>query len=101
MITGNDIDIDLAVYPPFQPNPQTFDIPDVWLASRPLFGVQTWNPLTSSWEYEGGDGPTSIADYWVTSSTTHIINGIVNYTRYTYTGANAAPRGATEIRLKF
>jgi hypothetical protein len=101
MITGNNIELNLAAYPPFQPNAQVFDIPDVWIASRPLQGVETWNTLTSNWEYEGGSASASINNFWVDSSTTHIVNGIVYYTRFSYTGPEADPRGASLIRLKF
>jgi len=97
MITENNIELNLVTQPPFSPDKQRFDIPDLWLASRPLQGVETYNTLTSSWEYEGGSAFSSLT-YWNTSSTTHIINGIVNYTRYSY---NSEDRGASQIRLKF
>ena len=97
MITGNNIQLTVVTQPPFSPDKQRFDIPDLWLASRPLLGVETYNTLTSSWEYEGGSAFSSLT-YWNTSSTTHIINGVVNYTRYSY---NDDDRGATQIRLKF
>ena len=101
MINGNNIEIDLVAYPPFQPDPQIFEIPNVWLTARPLQGVETWNPLTLSWEYEGGTAQLSVDNFWVQTSTTHIINGIVNYTRFSYTGPESDPRGAAIIRLKF
>jgi len=97
MINGNNIQFNLVAQPPFSPDKQSFDIPDLWLASRPLQGVETYNALTTSWEYEGGSAFSSLT-YWNTSSTTHVINGLVNYTRYAY---NDDDRGATQIRLKF
>jgi hypothetical protein len=80
---------------------QTFDIPDAWTGaptSRPLSGIETFNTVSSTWEYQGGNASASLT-FWTTSSTTHTIQGnVVNYTRYTYNGTD---RSAIQIRLKF
>jgi hypothetical protein len=97
MLSGNNIELDLVAENPFDTPRQKFEIPNIWLGSRPLIGVETYNTLTSSWEYEGGSAAASLAK-WVTSSVQHVINGTRNYTRYSY---NDDKRGAAQIRLKF
>ena len=102
MISGNNIEIDLVVQPPFQPEYQEFDIPTTWLTSRPLAGVETWAGEAFGWIYEGGSASESISSkYWVQSSVTHVHGGVVPYTRFQYSGTLATDRGATLIRLKF
>ena len=82
-------------------NKQTFDIPDAWTGaptSRPLAGIETFNTVSSSWEYEGGSASASLT-FWTTSTTTHSIQGnTINYTRYVYNGPD---RSGIQIRLKF
>lgn len=97
MISANNIELYLVAQPFASPNKQSFDIPDVWLASRPLTGVETYNTLTSSWEYEGGSAAASLF-FWSTTPASHVIGGAVVYTRYSYAGDD---RGSTRIRLKF
>lgn len=97
MVNGDNIEIDMVAENPFGLERQSFDIPNTWLASRPLVGVQTYNDLTQNWEYEGGSAALSLG-FWTASSTTHVVNGVVDYTRYSY---NSDKRGTAEIRLKF
>jgi hypothetical protein len=76
---------------------QKFDIPTAWI-SLPLLGIQSYNTTSETWEYEGGNGTTSLAR-WTTSSVTHTVDaGTINYTRYTYNGPD---RSSMEIRLIF
>ena len=80
---------------------QKFQIADKWLGSptnNPLTGVQTYNTVSTSWEYQGGSAATSLT-YWTTSSTTQTIQGFVeDYTQYTY---NSDDRSSVQIRLIF
>lgn len=82
-------------------NKQTFQLPDKWTGSptnNPLTGVQTYNTIAGSWEYQGGSAASSLT-YWTTSSTTKTIQGVVeNYTQYTYNGTD---RSTVDIRLIF
>lgn len=92
MISGNNIEIELvAEHSGFK---QSFDIPNVWLSSRPLQGIETYNTFTGAWEYEGGSAVNS-KTFWNISSTTH---NTINYTRYKY---NNDDRSSIKIRLKF
>lgn len=74
---------------------QSFDIPTAWSGAptnRPLTNVETYNTVSGSWESTG-------LSTWSTSSVTHDVQGnTINYTRYTYNGAN---RGDVQIRLVF
>jgi len=98
MITGNNIQMTLVAEPPFGTDRQKFDIPNAWLASRPLVSVQFYSEFESAWKFEGGTEATSLS-YWTTSSTTHVINGIVDYTRYSYNPE--VKQGAVLYRLNF
>lgn len=99
MLSGNNVVIDLA----FETagNKQKIDIPDSWTGTptnRPLAGIETYNNVTQSWAYQGGDAATSLT-YWTTSSTTHNVQGnTINYTRYEY---NGLLRSSIRVRLKF
>lgn len=95
MLTGNNIVFNMAAQPSGPPY-QSFDIPNAW--PNALLGVETYNTVSGSWEYEGGSAATSLTK-WTTSSVTHVIqSNTINYTRYSYNGIN---RGAVQIRLKF
>jgi len=98
MITGDHIEFQMVAEPPFGTDRQKFDIPDTWLASRPLVSVQFYSDLESAWKYEGGSEFSSLT-YWTTSSETHIINGIVPYTRYSYNPVDK--QGVVLYRLNF
>jgi len=96
MITGNNIQMNLV--PESGGYRQSFEVPIIWLNSRPLLGIQTLNTMTMNWEYEGGTSSSSLSR-WNTSSTSKNINGvIVNYRKYSY---NSTERGAINIRLNF
>ena len=70
----------------------------MWLISRPLLGIQTYNAFTMNWEYEGGNAAQSLLR-WTTSSVQETIQGnSINYTRYTY---NSTDRSSIQIRLIF
>ena len=99
MLTGNNIVFSMVAET--GGDKQSFDIPDKWTGaptSRPLQGVETYNTVSTSWEYEGGSAAASLTR-WDTTSVNHTIQGILeNYTRYTYNGPN---RSNVQIRLKF
>lgn len=96
MISANNISLSLVAET--GGNKQFLDIPDAWLSSRSLQGIQTYNTLNGQWEYQGGSAASS-KTFWTTTSTTQTIQGdSVDYTRYTYNGSD---RGATTIRLVF
>lgn len=91
MITGNYIVFTMVTES--GGNKQAFDIPDTWLASRPLVNVETYNTVSSTWTSTG-------LGQWTTSSITRTIQSIpgIPYTRYTFNGSE---RGNTDIRLVF
>lgn len=99
MISANDIAFSMVAETGGQK--QRFDIPDAWTGaptSRPLQGIETYNTVSSSWEYQGGSAATSLT-FWSTAATTQTVQGnIINYTRYTYNGPD---RSNIQIRLKF
>ena len=99
MLSGNNIVFNMVAES--LPNRQQFDIPDVWEGAptnRSLQGIETYNTVSGSWEYQGESAAASLT-YWDTSSTTHTIEGsVINYIRYAY---NSDVRGAVQIRLKF
>lgn len=96
MINANNIQISLVSES--GGNKQKIDIPNTWLVSRPLVGIQQFNTASNSWEYPGGSAAASLA-IWSTSSTSHIIQGNgVGYTQYTHNGSD---RGDTLVRLVF
>ena len=77
---------------------QQFEIPNAWLVSRPLVGIETYNTTSNSWEYQGGNAASSLT-FWTTSASSQTIQGIsVTYLNYKYNGLN---RGNIDIRLKF
>lgn len=77
---------------------QSFDLPNSWIGSRPLLGIETFNSFALSWEYQGGTAIASLA-FWSSSSVTQNIQGnVIPYTRYTYNGID---RSSIQIRLKF
>jgi len=77
---------------------QKFEIPCVWLSSRPLYGVCQWNNVSNSWEYPGGSATSSL-NLWTPSSATETVqNNSIGYCRYTF---NGVCRGSTCIRLVF
>ena len=91
MITGNNIVIELAseAGPIYK---QTFEIPDEWLLSRPLTGIQTFNTVSNTWQ------STPISE-WNTFSIIKIINSNnVFYTKYIY---NKSDRAEVSIKLIF
>lgn len=96
MISGNNIQFNMV--PESLGEKQKFEIPDMWLISRPLLGIQTYNAFTMNWEYEGGNAAQSLLR-WTTSSVQETIQGnSINYTRYTY---NSTDRSSIQIRLIF
>jgi hypothetical protein len=79
-------------------NKQTFEIPNVWLNSRPLVGIKTYNLLTQQFEYSGGSAAAS-KTFWTTSADTQIIQTYtIPYTKYTF---NSVDRSAIQIQLVF
>ena len=98
MLTGNNVVFSMVAET--GGNKQKFDIPDTWTGAptnRPLVGIQTFNTVSSVWEYQGGNAANSLT-FWDTSATTHTIDGVINYTRYTY---NSSDRSSVQIRLVF
>jgi len=96
MISGNNIQFNMV--PESLGEKQKFEIPDMWLISRPLLGIQTYNAFTMNWEYEGGNAAQSLLR-WTTSSVQETIQGnSINYARYTY---NSTDRSSIQIRLIF
>jgi len=100
MIVGDNIEMQMVAEPPFGTDRQKFDIPDVWLSSRPLMGVQFYSDLESAWKYEG-DSSTSSLTYWTDSSVSYFTpaTGNVPYTRYSYNSPDK--QGAVLYRLNF
>lgn len=96
MITGNNIQLNLVAES--GGNKGTFEIPNAWISSRPLVGVQTYNSLTSQWSYQGGTAGISLT-YWTVTSDVQIIQGnSVSYNKYTYNGVD---RSTVLIQLIF
>lgn len=100
MLSANNIVFSMV--PESGGNKQAFEIPNAWTSSptnRPLTGVETYNTVSLTWEYEGGTAITSLT-YWTTSVTIRTIQSdpSVNYTKYTYNGPD---RSAIQIRLNF
>ena len=62
--------------------------------SRPLVGIQTYNTVSASWEYQGGNAATSLT-YW---GRVIVSDAVTSYYRYTYNSDN---RAETQIRLVF
>jgi hypothetical protein len=99
MLSGNNVVIVMVAES--GGNKQTFDIPDAWEnapTNRPLTGVETFNTVSGSWEYQGGSAGTSLT-FWTQTTTTQTVQGnVINYNRYTYNGSD---RSSINIRLKF
>jgi hypothetical protein len=77
---------------------QSFEIPNTWLSSRPLVGVQTYNTVSGQWEYQGATASNSLG-YWNTTADNQTIqSNSIGYTKYSYNGTD---RGAINIRLVF
>ena len=91
MLTATNIQITLVAES--GGNKQFFEIPDAWLATRPLVSVQYFNALSGQF-----DTTNKIADFAVTSVTETVEGNSIGYKRYTYTGAD---RGSLLIRLLF
>ena len=90
MLHGNYIVIDLV--PETGGEKQKFEIPEVWLDSRPLTNVQTYNTLSGQWENTG-------LSQWDVSDVTEVVQGhTIPYKRYTYNGSD---RSDIRIRLIF
>ena len=74
---------------------QSFEVAN---ARGPLVSIETYNTVSSNWEYELGSAPLSLTR-WTSSATTEIIQGYSTpYTKYTYNGPG---RAAATIRLNF
>lgn len=99
MLSGNNVTFNMMTET--GGDKQSFDIPDAWTGAptnRSLVGVETYNTVSLSWEYQGGSAGASLT-YWTSSANTHTIQGnVINYTRYSY---NSDDRGDIQIRLKF
>lgn len=99
MLTANNIAFSMVAET--GGNKQQFEIPNAWTGaptSRPLIGIQTYNTVSLSWEYQGGTNVTSLT-YWNTIGSTETIQGnVINYTKYTY---NSTDRSSIQIRLVF
>lgn len=99
MLTGDNVEI--AMVAETGGNKQAFDVPTGWTSSptnRPLTGIETYNTISESWEYQGGNAINSLT-FWTTSSVTQNVQGnTIGYTRYTY---NSTDRSAINIRLVF
>ena len=96
MITGNNVTYTLVAESGGQK--QKVDIPNSWLTSRPLVGIQQFNTASNQWEYPGGSAAASLT-IWTTSLVSQTIQGNpINYTRYTH---NSTDRGSVQIRLVF
>lgn len=97
MISGNNIVFSMVAESGGQK--QKFDIPQTWVTSRPLVGVETFNTVANQWEYQGGSPASSLTFWGPVGSTTYTIQGnVVNYISYEYQGTN---RGSIDVRLKF
>ena len=96
MINANNIVY--AVVPETGGNKQSFELPQAWNFARPLIGIQTYNTVSSQWEYQGGTAGTSLT-YWTRTSSTETIQGnVINYWKYVYNGVD---RSAVQIKLVF
>ncbi|NJO89528.1 MAG: hypothetical protein HC831_11705 [Chloroflexia bacterium] len=100
MLSGNNIVFNMV--PETGGNKQFFEIPDTWVTSptnRALTGIETYNTVSSSWEYEGGTAGASLTK-WTITNTTHTIQSVpgIGYKKYTYNGTD---RSSIQIRLKF
>jgi hypothetical protein len=99
MLSGNNIVI--AMVAETGGNKQKVEIPTAWTGaptSRPLTGIQTFNTVSSNYEYQGGTAPLSLT-FWTTSAVNEIVQGNnIAYTRYTYNGTD---RSSIQIRLVF
>jgi hypothetical protein len=94
MLTGNNIVLNMVAET--GGNKQSFEIATDWLAVRPLVGIQTFNTVSSTWEYQGGSANTSLT-YWTVTDVTETIKGnTVNYKKFTYNGTD---RSATQIKI--
>lgn len=91
MITGNNVEFLLVAEG--GGNKQAFDIPNAWLANRPLSTVVFFNTFSSKWDEDNK------LSTFATSSVSHAVSGVdTPYTRFT----NTAPdRGAMRIKLIF
>jgi hypothetical protein len=77
-------------------NKQSFEIPIAW--PSPLVGIETYNTVSTQWEFELGSAIASLTR-WTTSIATETIQGYtISYTQYTYNGPD---RSSTSIRLQF
>lgn len=99
MKTGNNIVFPMV--PETGGNKQKFSIPDPWTGaptSRALTGIQTYNTVSNTWEYQGGSAANSLT-FWNTSGTNRTIQGnSIPYTNYTYNGTD---RSSIDVRLVF
>lgn len=91
MNTANNVHISLVAES--GGNKQFFEIPDAWLALRPLVYVQYFNTVSNQF-----DTANKISDFAVNSVNETIQGNTVGYKRYTYTGAD---RANILIRLGF
>jgi len=89
MIDSNNIELELV---PEVGGKQGFELPAVWVDSRPLIGITTYNLITKTWDYQGGSAALSLL-YW--DETRYDKSGI-NYSRRVYNSDN---RSTIQIRL--
>lgn len=91
MISGNNIELVLVAETGGQK--QKFDLPDAWLASRPLTKVEYFNTVSNQY-----DPANKLSDFTISNVTQTVEGNTINYKRYT----NASPdRGQLKLRLIF
>lgn len=100
MINGDHIEIQMVAEPPFGTDRQKFDLPTLWIQSRPLVSIQFYSYLEQAWKYEGGSAASSLTYWTVSNPGDKIIQGkSVPYTRYSYSPLER--QGAVLYRLNF
>jgi hypothetical protein len=77
---------------------QKFQVPCVWLISRPLIGICQFNTVSNLWEYPLGSQAASLT-LWDTSTASELVQGnSIGYCEYKYNGVD---RSSVCIRLVF
>ncbi len=96
MLSGNQIEFDMV--PETDIDRQTFEIAEGWILSRPILSVETFNPFSGIWEFQGGTAATSLS-YWPSIDIQKTIQGVLtNYKRHSF---NGTVRSSIKIRLNF
>ena len=96
MINGNNFIYSVVAETGGMGGKQTFELADTWLTARPITGIQTFNTVSQSWEYQGGNAATSLT-YWTQSFDSQTIQGnLIGYTKFTYNGVD---RASVQIKI--